>query len=741
MFTSIIKITIIAFCTSSIMVYLSANMVNTNLNTLFLLIFLNQFVFIYMVIKMYDKSDLLLKLYMHSKYEAEVYRILTENSTEPLLLLDKSFCVRYVNQSFTKKFGYELEDIKDKSFTTLLLNSDLSKIKDIENNLTQLQKGTNIVRLHIKHKCNVFVPVVCNFGAFINKTNESILTVTVSIQDVSECYQHRSQLNKIEKYFDFVYKNVDNSFVITTENGTIIQYNDQFKKLLRIDSLTELVGKNILTVFDSSKTKEIEDFVYNNIDIGDSIREFELVLNISKKKSLPVLVRALRITLNNINSFIFIIRDIQIRKKKEELLKQSAAINSIFVSTIDYGYNIENALRLLNHFCESSCCIIYENIDVIDNNYFKCVYHDVIHNLINVRTNILFPYDIFNCIDQNRNPLIVNDIDNIDNKHYSIDINFFVFVEYLKLLNIKSFLIYPLYSGDYFWGFILLAKVITSDWDNYTIDLLQSISTSLINIIQRSRVEKFLYDKVSQKNEDLKKSNKDLEEFAYFISHDLVSPVRQMSICINGIEKELYDKQEKISEDMKINLEFLKDGCKRMIARVEGLLEYSKLNTRKIRKNVVDVNKVINNVLFDLDNVIKQNNINIILCKDSFPEISADKQLCEQVFQNLISNAIKFTSNCLKPTIKIDYHLYSHDENKCVFCIEDNGIGIEEKYLSKIFNIFMKIDSNDNSGCGIGLSLVKKIIELHDQKIWVESTYGKGTKFFFTFNLYLKNGK
>lgn len=221
---------------------------------------------------------------------------------------------------------------------------------------------------------------------------------------------------------------------------------------------------------------------------------------------------------------------------------------------------------------------------------------------------------------------------------------------------------------------------------------------------------------------NLEKSNKDLDQFAYVVSHDLKAPLRAIASLAEWIEEDLDDK---ITPESRANLELLRGRVLRMESLIHGILAYSKAGKNKGELKLIDLNKLI----FDIvDSINPSSNINVSI-QPHLPSIESEETKLHQVLGNLISNAIKYMD---KPIGEINIR-YLDLEGMCQFSIEDNGPGIEKEYHNRIFVIFQTLSARDEvESTGIGLSIVKKIIEDQGGKIWVESELGKGSKFIFT---------
>ncbi|MEN6554560.1 MAG: PAS domain S-box protein [Methanobacterium sp.] len=224
---------------------------------------------------------------------------------------------------------------------------------------------------------------------------------------------------------------------------------------------------------------------------------------------------------------------------------------------------------------------------------------------------------------------------------------------------------------------------------------------------------------------DLKRSNEELRQFAYITSHDLQEPLRTMS-SYAGLLKHRYEGQ--LDQDADDFIEFMVSDAARMKAMIQGLLDYSRIGTRGKKFENFNSGEAFKNALYDLASSIKENNVEITY--DKLPVIYADKDQIARVFQNLIENAIKFRKKDETPRIHVSAQ---KKDNEYVFSVSDNSIGMEPEYTDKIFEIFKRLHAiGEYEGAGIGLAIVKRIINGHRGHVWVKSELGKGSTFYFT---------
>ena len=253
---------------------------------------------------------------------------------------------------------------------------------------------------------------------------------------------------------------------------------------------------------------------------------------------------------------------------------------------------------------------------------------------------------------------------------------------------------------------------------------LTSIVGTVLDITERKKAEAILAATMA----DLKRSNEELQQFAYVASHDLQEPLRMVS----SYTQLLADRYKgRLDERADKYIEYAVDGAVRMQRLINDLLDFSRVGTRAMPIETTDCNAVLKEALGNLAAMIDEHRA--IITHEALPSVHADASQLVLVFQNLISNAVKFHGVDL-PNV----HVSAQDQGpEWVFSIKDNGLGIDQKYADKIFLLFQRLHTRQEyPGTGMGLAICKRIIQRHGGRLWFESVPGGGSTFFFTIPKY-----
>jgi light-regulated signal transduction histidine kinase (bacteriophytochrome) len=274
-------------------------------------------------------------------------------------------------------------------------------------------------------------------------------------------------------------------------------------------------------------------------------------------------------------------------------------------------------------------------------------------------------------------------------------------------------------SAVHFGFFLIIVFILSALKMEYekTIKLNVDLQNTLVEL-------KRTQDELETKAQDLVRSNKELEQFAYVAAHDLRQPLIVAGGYINRLRR-IY--KDKLDPDADRFIRYTSDAITRMEALINALLAYARVGTKTKDLKLIDYNNILECATANLQVEIEKSRA--IVTHDQLPGVLADDIQMIQLFQNLISNSIKFQRE-EPPRVHISAQ---HKEKEWVISICDNGIGIDPKHLNHIFDIFQRVhSSSEYPGNGIGLAICKKIVENNGGRIWVESTPGRGSTFKFT---------
>ena len=254
------------------------------------------------------------------------------------------------------------------------------------------------------------------------------------------------------------------------------------------------------------------------------------------------------------------------------------------------------------------------------------------------------------------------------------------------------------------------------------------VSLSPINVDEESWICAAIRDITDRKNKELEilKLNKELQSFTYSVSHDLRAPLRS----IHGYTKILEeDYGDKLDDEGKTVLNTVLRNATRMGTLIDDLLAFSRLGRQSLQKQSIDTNTLVHAIIKEISQ--NQPNIkNTWKISKNLPIIFGDHTLIQQVFINLLSNAVKYSSKAKKPAIEVGFY---REPNHSIFFVKDNGVGFDMKYQNKLFQVFQRLHNiKDFEGTGVGLAIVKLIVDKHGGKVWAEGMINKGATFYFS---------
>ena len=232
-------------------------------------------------------------------------------------------------------------------------------------------------------------------------------------------------------------------------------------------------------------------------------------------------------------------------------------------------------------------------------------------------------------------------------------------------------------------------------------------------------------DQLVERTKNLEQANNGLESFSYSVAHDLRGPLRAIHGYAHILLEDYY---EKLDDEGRRLLNAMADNAGRMGRLIEDLLQFSRTSRSEMAVATIDMTSFVAEVFNEVHSTAADRNI--VLHLGDLPSVRADKTLLHQVLTNLIANAVKFTARCAEAVIDVQGKV---DGAEVVYRIQDNGVGFDMQYADKLFGVFERLHSpNEFEGTGIGLAIVKRVVERHGGRVWAEAKVGEGATFYFT---------
>ena len=498
-------------------------------------------------------------------------------------------------------------------------------------------------------------------------------------QDIVEM---RNAVDAIEDKVSIMKINADDEFLNKLVVNRSYNTESAFKKLQSDNYNIELMANIILNVGELRKDLNL---ISNNVD-REKVLTTQQEFNHSLRKIIRVIVHNDRVEIrNNIGKYVKTIIDIgqdspDLFDNKLKLIELLSNLERISQKNVQYLEDFNDAILFLS--------------DSVQNNTF--VSSDHLHNIVLRSAYILYTIAFL--------ALFMSVIIIWKYIYKNIVLNLKNLSDITKKLSANDFNFTTNQSNN-------------SDYEFRDIAIaLNSLKEHSIKRIATNR-------QLARQSAKLKQSNEDLSQFAYIASHDLQEPLRMIGSYVQLLQKRY---QGKIDDQAHQYINFVVDGCMRMKQLIEGLLEYSRVESNNDDIDDVNCNLIVNEVLHDLSIKVKETNADIMI--DDLPSVTGIHEQIRIVFYNLINNALKYTDKS-KPIVHIGSELCGDNVK---FFIKDNGIGIKQQYQEKIFVIFKRLHSrSEYSGTGIGLSISKKIVERHGGEMTVTSSFGEGFVFYF----------
>ncbi len=707
------------------------------------------------------------------KESEEKFKVIAEQSPMELIIIQDNK-VKYANPQSANITGIPVSEISKWNIKRIFENIHPDDLNLFRENVRKTLNNSPDALKHLEYRV-------------INDTGEILWVASHGMQihfegkpahviasiDITNRKTLEHQLKESEEKYRLISENANDLIVILDQNSKYEYINEQVHKELMGYLYEDLLGKSALNFIHPDDFKEVSKKLKKGFETGEGIGEARM-----RKKNGTYLWFEVKgrtfINKDGLKKGLLISRDITDRKKAEEEVVNLAKfpeenpnpvlrISKEFVLyanqtgldlfNIKVGHRIPTLLREgINRAFEENATQILE---VVLNNYFyslfitpikgtsyvnvygmditerkkaekklkerikerTCLYD--ISKLLsksNMKQEELFQSIIDRIPEAFHNPEITSVRLTINNKEY-ISKNFIE--SEFRLMN-------PLLMDSSEIGQleVFQSKLVLSKDKSPFLKEERALIEGICELIQTFFIRDVLNENLKNTLNDLKRSNEDLEHFAYIASHDLQEPLRMVKTFNQLLQKRYQNKLEKDANDF---INFSIEGVTRMEKLIQDLLKYSRVGSNGNPFKKIEMNRILETVLMNLSRQVQDNKAKIL--RDPLPVIFGDESQMIQLLQNLISNAMKFHGG-ETPEVHISSEV---KENEYLFSVKDNGIGIDPKNFDRLFVIFQRLHKrSEYEGTGIGLAVCKKIVQLHRGKIWVESETGKGSTFYFS---------
>ena len=624
------------------------------------------------------------KLYNSLQESEEKYRNIIEIANEGILIADPSGIITYVNARMAEMLGYTEEELIGTDVISFVDEEEVEfGEKKVENRKKGIQESYEI---KCRKKNGEELWFLVSATPMYDNNGKHIANMTMQT-DITERKHAEESLKENEKKLSRLYESGLLGIIYWNMDNKIVDANDKFLEIVgytREDLESDRINWFEMTppeyrYLDERSVVELKA-------TGVNKEPFEKVYIHKDGSHIPILIAGAFLDEECFNGVAFVL-DIAEHKKAEkqtqDLLEQLQQINEELIKSEKKYRNIVETAN--------------EGIIMADPSGIITFVNDKIVEMFGYSVEELLGTDGLFLIDKNELEIAYKQIE--DRK---IGIN----EEYERKFIRKN--------GDEIWT-IVSASSLQDNNGIHTGNL-----SMITNITQRKKREKELELTMNE----LKRSNQELERFAYVSSHDLQEPLRMVTLYSQLLERRYKNSLDDDADDF---IEYIVDNSKRMKQLIDDLLEYSRVTSQAKEFEDFDLEKILDIVLTNLSVSIAENNVKVNY--KPLPIVFADKNQMMQVFQNLITNAIKFRG-VESPEINISAQ---KGQTEWTFSISDNGIGIKPEHKKQIFDVFKRLHTREEyPGTGIGLSICQKIVKHHGGRIWVESELEKGSTFYFT---------
>jgi len=642
--------------------------------------------------------------------QKEKYSSIIANMNLGLLEVDLNDKILMANQSFFKMSGYTEEELIGKTGRKVFLSSTDENII-LEQNLKRLNGKSGSFELKVRNKKQELKHWLISGAP--NYDLNGVVTGSIGIHlDITQAKLNTELIREQKRELDIIINNTPVGIVLT-QLGNILKTNLTFQNMLGF-SEKELTKRTLVSFL---IPEDFEESEYNLLKISRGDIDSFSSNNRYRKSDGSIIwaksdVNAVRDSQGNIKFLLTLIEDITHEREKKLIIDMVNNLTKSILGVTDINQIAWEIVNKIADYLDSNDCVIY----IVDHKKKTleqlAVYGQKLDEGKKIKNKLIIPIGegILGSVVKTGVSEIIKDT-SID-KRYIVD----------DAIRFSEITVPIIIDGEVI-GIIDSEHSEKNHYSQKHIEVLESIA-NIVAIQLKTALSIRKLEETEEKNKqllyELENSNNELQEYAHIVSHDLKTPLRSIDALVSWIKT---DNKDQFDLPTSQNFELIETALETMEQLISNVLEYSSSGFKTDNPQEIDLNLL----LIDIKKIlIIPKNLSINILK-KLPKIKGEKTKFQQLFLNLINNAITFL-NKEDGLIEIDFI-----EKKLFyqFSIKDNGMGIDKRFHDKIFKIFYHLNSNEKS-TGIGLSIVKKIVNFYNGDIWLESELGIGTTFYFT---------